>query len=175
MPKASVLRRHAKQATRRVHGRAPHRVSPTSLDLFRAITSNGRRRPGLYDPADYFYHIPRVWGRSTRDPNRVLFCGTSVQCQQVDEAKLIELARHRGILNPVITYNSQVGSFWSRFYGCDNYVENKARTIPALMIATGLMRNYNYLGGETMEVDDALSHFAALNRVPFVVISVPNR
>ena len=83
---------------------------------------------------------------------------------------MIQRALSRGVRNPQITYCSEVGSFWAKFYGCYDFIENKGSSRPSLILATGEMRNHSYIGGETMPVEKALRHFADLHGVDFMFV-----
>lgn len=71
-----------------------------------------------------------------------------------------------GGVQPDYRYCSQVGSFWGEFFG-DSFLDRlDENSVPRAIVATGFMRNYNCIGGETLEVMSRLKRVAHEWRIP---------
>jgi len=122
----------------------------------------------LDTPEMFFYNTPPVGNVSLDD--RVLVTGTNAEVSSLGSS--IDEREFSGgyfkNLNPrlldelrtsPISYCSRVGSFWEGFFGSKDFLDVKV-TVPKLVVATGDMRNYNFLGGETLDVRDRLKDIA---------------
>lgn len=118
-------------------------------------------------PELFFYHTPPIT-TATID-NRIIFLGTN---SQVREAVLF-FAEYQGKSSadhPKLSFCSQVGEFWASFYGKANFLDAlEGVTIPGAIVASGQMRNYNYMGGETITVTKRLQEIADDWGIPLYV------
>lgn len=112
----------------------------------------------LYEPRLLFLNTPPVSVSGVE--SRVLICCTRVQRATIGDNPPIACGSR-------VTFSTRVGLFWEAFFD-DWYFCDRPVTVPRLLAATGQMRNYSYLGGETLDVGKALEGIAVKFGVAFV-------
>jgi len=147
-----------------------------------------------HDPRVWFYGDPPI--SHARLSNRILFTGTSSQlrhlCKSMIEAGYkrvsnkvqigngpgsdVMLSMFQAILAHInipdvenfhSEFCSHVGDFWSQFFDQDKFMDNIDQvSIPCIIVGTGSMRNYNYIGGETLCVRNRLIEIANMWQIP---------
>lgn len=127
-----------------------------------------------FHPESFFYATPPIG--EAKESNRILITGTNRETS--DMYKIIEgLKTYRRVMReirgsqelsestesgllatksieeygftPEYVFASQLGTFWKRFFGDENFLDNEV-SVPRAIIGTGYMRNYNRRGGETV-------------------------
>lgn len=76
------------------------------------------------------------------------------------------------IEDPEYCFASQVGAFWGSFFGEEDFLDDTSKiTVPAAIIGTGNMRNYDsHNGGETLDVAERLREIAKDWEIPIYII-----
>jgi hypothetical protein len=105
--------------------------------------------------------VPLVDGAPALDPQRVVVCATGGQLIELfpggdPGAEVLASARRHGISRPIFTRSFEIGKFWESLFGSRWYLDDMGRTLPALLLTTGRMRNHPQEGGETIEVEPHL-------------------
>lgn len=114
-----------------------------------------------YTPEDFFHATPPVTPIGI-DNSRVLLCCTKSQAGIIGA----EPPAARGD-RVVLCCNA--GVFWESFFDEEAFFDRPV-SIPRLILATGQMRNYGYLGGETLQVQNRLEEIAEKFGVPLVML-----
>ena len=145
-------------------------TSKTGLWEFSVLNPEASEALGSYDfPETFFYNDPPVDGSSLATRNNILVSGTNVETRDISEV----LGQQNGMTIAVAGYDyvSRLGSFWSKFFGVDQFLDDKeGRTKPSEIVATGSMRNYNRYGGETVGVVKRLEEIAKIYQIPIKFI-----
>jgi hypothetical protein len=129
-------------------------------------------------PETFFYSTPLIGEAS--ESNRILIAGTNAELrymqntfrdleiyQRVVEELGKESSEYPGSVNPKIALCTRVGMFWESFFGEKDFLDNLDKiSVPAAIIGTGNMRNYNIYGGETVEVRKRLEKIASEWGIP---------
>ena len=112
----------------------------------------------LYEPRLLFSNIPPVSVSGVDD--RVLICCTKAQMREMSKEPPVEGSR--------VIFSTQVGLFWEELFDGEYFCDRPV-TVPSLLATTGYMRNYNYIGGETVEVGEYLENTVTdMFSIPFV-------
>lgn len=76
-----------------------------------------------------------------------------------------------GDVKPEYVFSGRVASFWQQFFGEECFLDNLDKiSVPVAIIGTGYMRNYNAIGGETMNVRKRLEGLASAWDIPIKFI-----
>jgi hypothetical protein len=127
-----------------------------------------------------FYNVPPVPLGDGTPPvakRRVLVCGTNTQLAKlfpgnIPGTYMHELAAGMGIAGPEFTQCTGIITFWPSLLGTRWYLDSDDRTLPAVLLSTGEMRNYPSVGGETVQVEAHLREVAELFGVRFEKITI---
>jgi hypothetical protein len=112
---------------------------------------------------------------------RVVVCGTRAELDELYSGRdpghrLLDIYRSvatttkRGMGIPAFSACSELAAFWPTFFGSRWYVDPGERTLPALVIATGNMRNHSRAGGETVPVRSRLEEITTRHGIGLAFI-----
>ncbi len=133
-------------------------------------------------PESYFYADPPLqdYSRSNRilitgEPSRLyhLLINESLNplelSQEFKISKDLAIRLKKAKKEDISLSLRRISSFWESFFNEDNFLD-KPVSVPELMISTGFMRNYNYIGGETLNVGPRLREIAQRYQIDFELI-----
>lgn len=122
----------------------------------------------MYDrPELYFYTDPPVDPITVSRREEVLVVGTNVEVDTLEK-----MAEKFDFGAKGIAYASRVGTFWEKFFGVDNFLDDvDKRSAPEEIVATGNIRNYNWAGGQTVNISTRLDEIARKYEVPIRFIT----
>lgn len=147
---------------------------PNKTDFWRFSTLNLRAREDIpeewYDqPEKCFYNNPPLDPEELSTRNRILVVGTNVETREISEFfKPNELS----LLVTGIDYASRMANFWQKFFNTEDFLDDvEGRTKPAGIVTTGLIRNYNYMGGESVPVENRIADIAEHFKLRIKVIN----
>lgn len=151
------------------------RIDPNRLTLTEKwnwgviLSSDGFFRERLWLT---FYEEPPL--KSAHSSRRILITGTHSEVVEIDENNRLRAEILEGLNCDRVDYSSNIGFFWKRFFGKEDFVSGlEGRTIPMAMITTGRMRVYYMSGSCTENVLERQEEIAKMWDIPLHVIETP--
>lgn len=126
--------------------------------------------PPIRSVRTYRYIVPRVLVIGTNAEVGSIATSNPL-CECSHSRQIYEIALKHGLEKLRVQYASRIVFFWEQFFDEKDYIGHaQQRSLPALIITTGLMRNYPDMGGETLGVKNRLEQIASRWGIPIEFI-----